>query len=297
MSDPFLIEQPFVVSFSGGRTSGYMLWRILQAHGGQMPEQSAIIFCNTGKERRETFDFVERLSLEWNVPVIWLEYRRWLSDPGPAPGRWLCRPKKARAVRTGLEEVSYATASRDGRPFDELIEGSKLLPNVAMRRCTQWLKIKTSWRYARNILGWREYRNAIGLRWDEPGRHAKPDPKSTSGVSPEMPLKDARVTVEDVMAFWADQPFDLQLRSDQGNCDLCFLKGQKKLLRLIKENPEAAQWWIEKEQKFVGKTHLFEAGRFRKNAPSYESSLRMALEKDLFDDLPDDDALPCHCTD
>jgi hypothetical protein len=32
--DPFLITGPAVISFSGGRTSGYMLHRIVQAHGG-----------------------------------------------------------------------------------------------------------------------------------------------------------------------------------------------------------------------------------------------------------------------
>ena len=36
MSEPFLITGPAIISVSGGRTSGYMLWRILQAHGGTL---------------------------------------------------------------------------------------------------------------------------------------------------------------------------------------------------------------------------------------------------------------------
>ena len=32
--NPYLIEGPAVISFSGGRTSGYMLKHILDAHGG-----------------------------------------------------------------------------------------------------------------------------------------------------------------------------------------------------------------------------------------------------------------------
>lgn len=316
MSDPFKITGPAVISFSGGRTSAYMLYRILEAHGGALPAHVVVIFTNTGKERAETLDFVERVSCRWGVPVTWLEYRRWLDDPGPAPGRWLAKPKKARADRTGLEVVDYATASRDGRPFRELIIGSAMLPNVTIRRCTQWLKIKTSWRYVRNVLGWQSYDNLLGLRFDEPTRNPQPQPKSTPGETPGVPLKRARVTVADVMAFWQDQRggvplrdwlelppaerpgWDLELLPHEGNCDLCFLKGQGKLLEILRRHPEFAPWWIEMETIHKGKTRLFEAGRFRKNAPSYLRTLELSREPTLFD-VPDepDESVTCHCTD
>src|SRR5262249_47885110 len=131
-----------------------MAWRILQAFGGRLPPDGKFIFTNTGKERPETLDFLERISLEWGCEITWLEYRRWLSDPGNAPGRWVSRAKKARADRTGLEVVNYATASRNAEPFDQIIMGKKLLPNVVMRYCTEWLKVKTSNRYVRHMMGW-----------------------------------------------------------------------------------------------------------------------------------------------
>ena len=48
--DHYLIETPFVVSFSGGRTSAFMLRNILDAYGGSLPAQGHVVFANTGKE-------------------------------------------------------------------------------------------------------------------------------------------------------------------------------------------------------------------------------------------------------
>jgi hypothetical protein len=62
-----------------------------------------------------------------------------------------------------------------------------------------------------------------------------------------MPLATAKVTKRDVMAFWAEQPFDLGLQLHEGNCDLCFLKSRGALAAIIRDNPAAANWWIEQE--------------------------------------------------
>jgi len=57
MSDPFKIEEPTVISFSGGRTSAYMLWRVLQSNNG-LPDEAIVCFANTGKEEEATLQFV-----------------------------------------------------------------------------------------------------------------------------------------------------------------------------------------------------------------------------------------------
>jgi len=67
--NPCRIEGPAVISFSGGRTSGMMLWSILDAHDGTLPTDVRVLFANTGKECDETLDFVNDCAANWNVPI------------------------------------------------------------------------------------------------------------------------------------------------------------------------------------------------------------------------------------
>ena len=46
----FRVEGPAAIQCSFGRTSGYLLWLILQAHGGRLPPDVHVMFENTGKE-------------------------------------------------------------------------------------------------------------------------------------------------------------------------------------------------------------------------------------------------------
>src|SRR5689334_7834999 len=122
MSNPFRIEGPAVVSFSGGRTSGLMLRRILDA--GLQPDVH-VLFANTGREREETLAFVYEIETRWQILVHWLE-----------------RPMFASAHERGYNEVTYATASRHGEPFEQLIAERACLPNPAQRWCTSELKTR-----------------------------------------------------------------------------------------------------------------------------------------------------------
>ena len=258
----------YVLSFSGGRTSGYMLRRFLDANGG-LPCNSEIVFCNTGKERVETLDFVNQVSTAWQVEITWLEYD-YLAD---ADGT----KKDPRHV---ARKVDYRTASRRGEPFEKMIHATRYLPNVVTRTCTRELKNETVKRYLLT-LGIREHTNIIGFRYDERRR-------SVSSVQDTrlFPLIYDEVTESDVRAYWNSQEFDLGIESYQGNCDLCFLKGKSKLLAVIKENPERADWWIKMEQgtqSFNKDFRVLDLVEYAKKQP----------------DLPfnSDEFIDCHCTD
>ena len=128
-----------------------------------------------------------------------------------------------------------------------LIRANKLLPNAHKRICTADLKVETAARFARTRIGWWRPRphSILGIRHDEPQRWGKALWEECRTV---YPLVDAKVSVRDVERFWSEQPFDLEIHRDLGNCDLCFLKGRWKLMRLITQHPERADWWIEQER-------------------------------------------------
>ena len=74
MSNPYKILEPTCISFSGGRTSAYMLYKVLEAHQMSLPQEAKVLFCNTGKEDNATLDFVNECSVRWGVEITWLEF-------------------------------------------------------------------------------------------------------------------------------------------------------------------------------------------------------------------------------
>lgn len=240
MTDPFLIEGPAVISFSGGRTSGYMLHCILNAG---LQADCHILFANTGKERPETLAFVQECSRRWGVKIHWLEY--------------------------GRGEIEPSEASTSGEPFEALITDRRLLPNPVTRFCTSELKIRPmkAWMKAR---GYRNWSNVVGIRADEPSRVAKMLAPNRECWENELPLHTAGVTLSDVTAFWEAQPFDLGLKPYQGNCDLCFLKGRQKKLTIIRDDPASADWWAQQEQRMDA--------RFRDKGPTY-ADMKSTVER------------------
>ena len=61
----------------------------------------------------------------------------------------------------------------------------------------------------------------------------------------------AKATRADVDAFWKRRNFDLAIPSELGNCDLCFLKGKRKLISAIRNDPHLADWWIAHETRVL----------------------------------------------
>lgn len=285
-SSPYKMSGPTVVSFSGGRTSAYMLRQVLD--NNEDWTDLVVTFANTGKEHPATLEFVQECAERWALPIVWLEFR---DDDA------------------GFAVVEYATASRQGEPFEALIRKRKYLPNPVTRFCTVDLKIRIIHKYLRS-LGLSSEAAPVdmmtGIRADEPLRVAKirarKNTTESKWASMVMPLADAGVGVQDVTGFWASQPFDLMLttikgRTLEGNCDLCFLKGAKQIYSIIASDRQKAAWWSRMESEVVsGGKFTGDGARFRFDRPSYQQMVDYSdTQFDMFADH--DEAIACFCGD
>lgn len=282
MRDPFKIDGPTCISFSGGRTSAYMLWRVLQSNGG-LPPEALVCFANTGLEDEATLRFVRDCGERWGVEITWVEYR---------------------ADEAGYSLVNFDTASRNGEPFEAIIKKRNYLPNPVTRFCTVELKIRAMHKHLK-ALGWQAegWDQMIGIRADEQRRVAKIRARPSPEIVAEtmvMPLADAGVTVGDVAAFWEAQPFGLELpsrngRTTAGNCVLCFLKPAAQVASLIAEKPSRATWWMRMEA--LALSSKPSGAVFRSDRPTYaQMHTNAQTQTDAFGH-DNEEAIACFCGD
>lgn len=291
----FRIEGPCLISFSGGRTSAFMLLCVIVAHGGTLPKNVHVVFANTGKEREETLRFVYECGVRWGVHIRWLE--------------WRSRLKSVRVAQR-YEEVGFNSASRNGEPFEALIRSKKSTPNIVHGWCTEHLKVQVCDNFM-EAQGYTHWANVIGLRADELRRVVKKDRQNEEGKNRwtnAMPLAQARIIKDHVRLFWfgtmkpseavqmqrdfgsiaavtLPQGFDLGIEEWEGNCTLCFKMGYKLLLHRIRRLPDEPLWWSRMER--IGN------GTFTTEY-SYEDLQRAAVNSPLLD-LGDNFASDAEC--
>lgn len=185
-----------VVSFSGGKDSTALAIHMLERHPGLPLE---IVFCDTGAELPETYDYIERFEAIFGVTVKRLSALRMLGV-------------KERAGRT---------------PFDIVLHEryGGFLPSPQARWCTRMLKIRP---FEAEIGTDRAY-SYIGIRADEDRagyRQGKPVKISDKPqIVPVYPFKEAGIGLAEVRAILEDSGLGLppyyEWRSRSG-CYFCF---------------------------------------------------------------------------
>lgn len=231
------MKQKLLISFSGGRTSAYMLWWLFNEWPDRDNWDKIVVFANTGKEVEGTLFFVDECSQEWNIPIIWVEAK--CKDETGKPFS-----DKGWAVKHRI--VTYETASRKGEPFEEMI--SMLgIPSTEAPFCSYQLKREAIKSYAKSI-GWNDCYTAIGIRYDEADDRVSGNWISNKLFYPFVFEK--QVTKRDISIWWSNQSFDLNINPDEGNCDNCWKKDFPRLARNMIRVPNSFIWWEEMENKY-----------------------------------------------
>lgn len=220
------MKDRLLVSFSGGRTSAYMTIKLLERF--RHSKDISVIFSNTGQEHDKTLEFVDKCDKHYGFNLTWIEAVPLAHGKGVHP-----------------KVVTFETADREGRTYEASVKKygvfSKSNPS-----CTSRMKTRAIHKYVRQI-GWESgsYSTAIGIRADEIDRVKSYAIKKFGAV---YPLADWGVRKSDVLRFWLNQPFDLEIPEHYGNCKTCWKKSDRKLKTIALEHPE----WFDFNKKLEG---------------------------------------------
>ena len=137
-------ELPHVVKFSGGRSSGMLLFALLE--NGLLSQQrgDVVVFNNTSCEHPETYRFVaecKRRVESAGIPFFFLEFQTY---EDARQGEWRRLPSYRLVNGDPFSEENPGGVSWRGEVFEEMLSYKAYLPNQFTRVCTQSLKLETT---------------------------------------------------------------------------------------------------------------------------------------------------------
>ncbi len=214
-----------VVSFSGGRTSAYLVYLIEQMRkSGEWTEPVEYIFMDTGAEHPKTYEFIKRCVAHFGIELTCLH-----GDFNQPVG----------------EGATYKVVSLDDckhdlerGPFAQLMKKYGV-PTVMSAWCTSRMKEETHDKYCDDKYGKGNYTTWLGIRADEQSR-------LKIGKNPRLRYMAEITDFEksDVLDFWRGMPFDLEIQEHLGNCVFCIKKGINKIALAARDEPELAGQWM-----------------------------------------------------
>ena len=143
-------QLPHVVKFSGGRSSGLLLFTLLKNGFLRRERGDVVVFNNTSCEHPETYKFVaeckERVEA-CGVPFFIIQFQTY---EDARQGEW----RRINSYRL-VNERPYGPDNPDGfqwrgEVFEEMLSHKTYLPNQFSRVCTQSLKLETTRMFLRD---------------------------------------------------------------------------------------------------------------------------------------------------
>ena len=205
-------------SVSAGYSSVMMALKLRE----WFPDHNIInVMANTSKERKESLAFMDECDKYYKLNLTWVEAE--FHEIG---------------IGTTYNIVKYENLKTKGEIFEEGIKKFGI-PNSENKWCNRDLKLVPMKKYADFVFGINNYSIAVGLRADEMDRVRKD--YSTNNVF--YPLLDRGISSRDRNKFWFNEPIKIKIPAFKGNCDLCFEKSNRKLITILKEEPQLSIWW------------------------------------------------------
>ncbi len=136
-------QKPYVVKFSGGRSSAMMLMKLLENNQLNPKRGDVIIFNNTSAEHSATYEFTRQMKKiaeeKYNIPFFWIEYQTYEDSSGTY--QWSRKPSYKLVNDQPLNQDNLGGYRYKGEVFEEMISLGGFLPSMVSRICTISMKI------------------------------------------------------------------------------------------------------------------------------------------------------------
>jgi hypothetical protein len=206
-----------VVSFSGGRTSAYLVHLMEQRRKEGLIDNVYYVFMDTGAEHPKTYEFIRKCVEHFGIELTCL--------------RALVNPEKGIGVT--YQEVSLVDCKPDLQPWKDCT-AKYGVPYVHGAFCTGRMKTDPYDKWCKDKFGKGNYISWLGIRFDEPRRL-----KERDGI--KYLAEISTMDKNSIIGWWKEQPFDLELSEWLGNCVFCLKKGTNKIALAQREEPEMAK--------------------------------------------------------
>ena len=184
---------PHVVKFSGGRSSGMLLFALLENGLLDRARGDVIVFNNTSAEHPSTYRFVRDCMFtarRYGIPFYQVEFQTY---EDARRGEWTRLPTYRLVCDTPKSDANVDGFHWRGEVFEELLSWAGYVPNQFNRICTRHLKLEATRTFLKDWLASRptiprlgHYGNASRIDPDAAYRRHK---ESQGGVPREIFLR------------------------------------------------------------------------------------------------------------
>jgi len=217
-----------VVSFSGGRTPAYLCWLMKQKH-----DDVDFIYMDTGAEHPKTYEFIQKVNEEFLDNKLVCLRVKINSELGKG---------------NSYDVVDINDCKPDLKPFKDMMGKYGTPYNPSGGFCTLMMKTEPFDRYCKGVYG--EYTSWLGIRKDEPKRLKDMQTAQIDAFGEQKESKHRYLAEisdfdkQDILDWWSDQPFNLEIEPNLGNCVFCIKKGANLIALAERDEPEMAQEFI-----------------------------------------------------